>query len=84
MLPSKSFLVHLSFYLSTHHSLATEKIVTLALTSPTSGCRSVGLVRSRTQATEFIIFTEKIVKESKEIRSNAINSRFSGASFLSW
>jgi hypothetical protein len=25
----------------------------LALTSPTSGCRSVGIVRSRTQATEF-------------------------------
>jgi hypothetical protein len=26
----------------------------LALTSPTSGGRSVGIVRSRTQATEFI------------------------------
>jgi hypothetical protein len=25
----------------------------LELTSPTSGCRSVGIVRSRTQATEF-------------------------------
>jgi hypothetical protein len=25
----------------------------LALTSPTNGCRSVGIVRSRTQATEF-------------------------------
>jgi hypothetical protein len=29
---------------------------TLALTSPTSGGRSVGIVRSRTQATEFVIF----------------------------
>jgi hypothetical protein len=28
---------------------------TLALTSPTSGGRSVGIVRSRTKATEFII-----------------------------
>jgi hypothetical protein len=28
----------------------------LALTSPTSGCRSVGIVRSRTQATEFSFF----------------------------
>jgi hypothetical protein len=27
----------------------------LALTSPTSGCRSVGTVRSRTQAMEFIL-----------------------------
>jgi hypothetical protein len=27
----------------------------LALTSPTSGCRSVGKVRSRTKATEFVI-----------------------------
>jgi hypothetical protein len=27
----------------------------LALTSPTSGSRSAGIVRSRTQATEFII-----------------------------
>jgi hypothetical protein len=26
---------------------------TLTLTSPTSGCRSVGIVRSRIQATEF-------------------------------
>jgi hypothetical protein len=26
----------------------------LALTSPTSGCRSVGIVRSRTQAKEFV------------------------------
>jgi hypothetical protein len=29
----------------------------LALTSPTSGCRSVGIVRSRTEATEFFIYT---------------------------
>jgi hypothetical protein len=28
----------------------------LALTSPTSGCRSVGIVHSRTQATEFVNF----------------------------
>jgi len=28
----------------------------LALTSPTGGGRSVGMVRSRTKATEFIIF----------------------------
>jgi hypothetical protein len=28
----------------------------LALTSPTSGGRSVGIVRSRTQATEFSLF----------------------------
>jgi hypothetical protein len=28
----------------------------LALTSPTSGCRSVGIDRSRTKATEFVIF----------------------------
>jgi hypothetical protein len=28
----------------------------LALTSPTSGCRSVGIVRSRTQATAFLCF----------------------------
>jgi hypothetical protein len=28
----------------------------LVLTSPTSGCRSVGIVRSRTQATEFVLF----------------------------
>jgi hypothetical protein len=27
----------------------------LALTSPTSGSRSVGIVRSRTQATEFVV-----------------------------
>jgi hypothetical protein len=27
----------------------------LALTSPTSGCRSVGIVRSRNQATEFVV-----------------------------
>jgi hypothetical protein len=27
----------------------------LALTSPTSGCRSVGIVRSRTKATEFFV-----------------------------
>jgi hypothetical protein len=26
-----------------------------AVTSPTSGCRSVGIVRSRTQATEFLV-----------------------------
>jgi hypothetical protein len=28
----------------------------LALTSPTSGGRSVGIVRSRTRATEFLVF----------------------------
>jgi hypothetical protein len=28
----------------------------LALTSPTSGCRSVGIVPSRTEATEFFLF----------------------------
>jgi hypothetical protein len=28
----------------------------LALTSPTSGGRSVGMIRSRTQATEFVLF----------------------------
>jgi hypothetical protein len=28
----------------------------LALTSPTSGGRSIGIVRSRTQATEFVLF----------------------------
>jgi hypothetical protein len=28
----------------------------LALTLPTSGGRSVGIVRSRTQATEFVVF----------------------------
>jgi hypothetical protein len=28
----------------------------LALTSPTSGCLSVGIVRQRTQATEFLFF----------------------------
>jgi hypothetical protein len=28
----------------------------LALTSPTSGGRSVGIVRSQTQATEFVLF----------------------------
>jgi 2-keto-3-deoxy-L-rhamnonate aldolase RhmA len=33
-------------------TLYTQK---LALTSPTSGCRSVGIVRSRTQVTEFIL-----------------------------
>jgi hypothetical protein len=30
----------------------------LALTSPTSGGRSVGVVRSRTQTTEFVLFVE--------------------------
>jgi len=28
----------------------------LALTSPTGGCRSVGIVRMRTKATEFVCF----------------------------
>jgi hypothetical protein len=30
----------------------------LALTSPTSGGRSVGIVRSRTQSTEFVLFVK--------------------------
>jgi hypothetical protein len=33
----------------------------LALTSPTSGGRSVGIVRSRTQATGFVLFVYKSV-----------------------
>jgi hypothetical protein len=31
------------------------RMETLALTSPTSGGRSIGIVRSRTQATEFYL-----------------------------
>jgi hypothetical protein len=31
----------------------------LALTSPTGGGRSVGIVRSRTKATEFLVFTHE-------------------------
>jgi hypothetical protein len=33
----------------------------LALTSPTSGGRSVAIIRSRTQATEFSFFTESLM-----------------------
>jgi hypothetical protein len=38
--------------LTTRHPSIRKK---LALISPTSGCRSVGIVRSRTQTTEFSI-----------------------------
>jgi hypothetical protein len=34
---------------------------TLALTSPTSGGHSVGIVRSRTQATEFVLHVANIL-----------------------
>jgi hypothetical protein len=33
----------------------------LALTSPTSGCRSVGIVRSRTKATELLLLLHNFV-----------------------
>jgi hypothetical protein len=36
----------------------------LALTSPTSGCLSVGTVRSRTKATEFVLFRYEDIKVS--------------------
>jgi hypothetical protein len=38
----------------------------LALTSPASGCRSVGIVRSRTKATEFFI-SEKYAEFSEDV-----------------
>jgi hypothetical protein len=38
----------------------------LALTSPTSGGRSVGIVLSRTQATEFSFFSFRLEKKQKE------------------
>jgi hypothetical protein len=45
---------------SPHGTLCPQK---LALTSPTSGCRSVGIVSSRTQATEFFLICEmQIIK----------------------
>jgi hypothetical protein len=48
----------------------------LALTSPTSCCRSVGIVRSRTQATEFVLFVCFLVSLSQEgLRSVAYTDR---------
>jgi hypothetical protein len=46
---------------------------TLALTSPTSGGRSVGIVRSRTQATEFSLCTEILADHSGRALSKARN-----------
>jgi hypothetical protein len=40
----------------------------LALTSPTSGCLSVGIVRSRTQPTEFVCYLSASYRESPVIR----------------
>jgi hypothetical protein len=42
-----------SVVLTTQHPLSEKK---LALTSPTSGGRSIGIVRSRTKATEFVFY----------------------------
>jgi hypothetical protein len=42
----------------------------LALTSPTSGCRSVGIVRSRTQTTEFVCFILVFQFLSTKLRFN--------------
>jgi hypothetical protein len=39
----------------------------LALTSPTCGCRSVGIVRSRTEATEFSFFLVFVLYETFEL-----------------
>jgi hypothetical protein len=44
----------------------------LALTSPTSGCSSVGIVRSRTQATEFVFFCAESVGMYPEMDSNHV------------
>jgi hypothetical protein len=39
----------------------------LTLTSPTSGGRSVGIVRSRTQATEFVCYTFELLQNTHHI-----------------
>jgi hypothetical protein len=65
----KSFLINLFIYFSarlenweygrtdsSHSPRVSLYPQKLAITSPTSGGRSVGIVRSRTQATEFIIY----------------------------
>jgi hypothetical protein len=51
---------------------------TLAITSPTSGGRSVGIVHSRTQTMEFrLVFSFRYDKENKKngIRKTKINKR---------
>jgi hypothetical protein len=48
------------FFFTDIHSLATVYPQKLALTSPTSGGRSVGIVRSQTQAMEFNVFSLSI------------------------
>jgi hypothetical protein len=50
-----------------HDTLYLQK---LALTSPTSGGRSVGIVRSRTQATEFVCFIGRVQENQVEPKLN--------------
>jgi hypothetical protein len=44
----------------------------LALISPTSGGRSVGIVRSRTKATEFLVFSSDILSK---VGTSCVNAR---------
>jgi hypothetical protein len=48
---------------------------TLTLTSPTSGSRSVGIVRSRTQVSEFFFFVRKTFRCNESF--TRVNGRFS-------
>jgi hypothetical protein len=52
-----------SLYYATYVPCIRKK---LALTSPTSGCLSVGIVRSQTQATEFFYIRDIPISEGRE------------------
>jgi hypothetical protein len=54
----------------------------LALTSPTSGCRSVGIDRSRTQATEFFVLFLYICGEADFICINLYKNEHKRITFV--